>query len=387
MKLENYFEQFAQANNAVYWNSADRQTTLIGFGVSSIMQTDDLVALKEWQVNQVVPVFGGFSFDHQIPSNQVSLLNGFIAPEVVVDLNSELVMGDESVLNENIKEIVVQPIARIILDTDADDNWVNRVSKVIDEMIGDESKQKTVLGAQTVIHLSQPLDEVRLLKQLTLRQKTSYHVAFKREGTLFISATPERLVSVKQGEFATAAVAGSTPRGENAEADKLLGEALINDDKNRHEHALVVDEIVERVADLADVKWSEVPELLRTPQIQHLYTPITGVLHDDRHILDVVTALHPTPALGGVPREWAMNTIIKIERAARGLFAAPIGVIWPNGDGEFVIGIRAMIVSDKTVTLFAGAGILAASNVKQEWEEINLKMSPMGDLVKEQLDD
>lgn len=387
MIIEDYFELFAQADNAVYWKSADGQTTLMGFGVASSHTAEDMEALKAWQAAQVVPVFGGLSFDETTPENQRDLLAGFIAPKVVIDFNKQVILGDENYLKTDVMPQITQPIARVIIEETLEDNWVERVDAVITEMTNDTTKQKTVLGAQKEVHLSKPLDQAQLLRDLNLKQPKSYHIAFKREGNLFVSATPERLVSVDAHVFATAAVAGSTPRGKNAAEDKVLGEALIADDKNREEHALVVNEISQRLTNIATVTWADTPIMLQTPQIQHLYTPITGALKDGRHILDVMKALHPTPALGGVPREWAMQTIKAVEAQPRGLFAAPFGVVWPDGDGEFAIGIRAMVVAGNTATLFAGAGILAASDAQQEWAEINLKMTPMLELIKEQLND
>lgn len=390
MKLEDYFALFAQMDDAFYWRSADQKTVLMGFGIADTCDTSDMQRLHEWQTRQTVPVFGGFSFDEAVPSNQTTLLSTFVAPKVVIDFNQQVILGDEAYLTNIYNDMynqVTPSIARVIIDETSDVDWINRVSEVINIMMADTTKQKTVLGAQKHIRLSSPLDEVRLLQDLNTKQKTSYHVIFKRASTLFVSATPERLVSVQDNAFSTAAVAGSTPRGRTQVEDEQLGSALIGDDKNRQEHALVVNEIVERLADIANVTWADEPIMLQTPQIQHLYTPIVGTLHADRYILDVVNALHPTPALGGVPRDWALATIKDVEADARGLFAAPVGLVWPNGDGEFVIGIRAMVLAQNTVTLFAGAGILAASNAAQEWAEINLKMTPMLELIKEQIND
>lgn len=385
MILEEYFEWFAQEDDAVYWESADRQTTLMGFGVADTCDATDLEALKLWQAKQDVPVFGGFSFDEHIPTNQRDLLSGFIAPKVVIDCQTETFYGDVRYLARTLQITLKEKTSRNLISEQNEMDWVKRVDEVITTMTEDLTKEKTVLGAQKEMTFDGPLDEAQLLVDLNQQQTSSYHVALKRNGTLFLSATPERLVAVNNGEFATAAVAGSTPRGKGQTLDKALGDALLSDTKNLHEHELVVNEIVKRVNPMAAVTWSDHPMLLQTPQIQHLYTPITGQLHADKHLLDVVNVLHPTPALGGVPQKWAMETIVQVEDKARGLFAAPIGVIWPNGDGEFVIGIRAMVLAETTATLFAGAGILAASNAQQEWDEINLKMTPMLSVMKEQI--
>ena len=126
--------------------------------------------------------------------------------------------------------------------------------------------------------------------------------------------------------------------------------------------------------------------MLKTPQIQHLYTPIQGQLNAETPLFALVERLHPTPALGGWPRDWAKKVIEDYERAPRGLFAAPLGYYLPNGMGEFIVGIRSMLIEANQARLFAGAGVLAESDLAQEAQEIQLKMTPMRELLEDQID-
>ncbi|MDZ7730484.1 MAG: chorismate-binding protein [Natrialbaceae archaeon] len=117
----------------------------------------------------------------------------------------------------------------------------------------------------------------------------------------------------------------------------------------------------------------------RLATIQHVRTPITGTLSDGQHVLDIVDALHPTPAVGGVPIDRAWKMIQETETFERGWYAAPIGWFDAEGDGEFTVGIRSGLVRDRDLTLFAGNGIVAESDPEDEWAEVALKVRPILD--------
>ena len=119
------------------------------------------------------------------------------------------------------------------------------------------------------------------------------------------------------------------------------------------------------------------PRLLKIRDIQHLYTPVEGQLNQDATILQLTKSLHPTPALGGVPRTEALAAIRKYEPMNRGLYAAPIGWLDAEGNGEFAVAIRsAALLSDKAY-LYAGGGIVADSEPQSEYEETLVKFRPM----------
>ena len=126
-----------------------------------------------------------------------------------------------------------------------------------------------------------------------------------------------------------------------------------------------------------DITSAPAPSLLRLPNIQHLHTPITATLNADVRIWDVVAHLHPTPAVGGVPRERALALIHELEPFARGWYAAPVGWVDAKGDGTFVVAIRSALAVARTLTLYAGAGIVADSDPQREWHETGLKFRPL----------
>ena len=147
-----------------------------------------------------------------------------------------------------------------------------------------------------------------------------------------------------------------------------------------------MDSLAERLQHVtSELHIPTTPQLLKNKQVQHLYTPITGQLVDNMPLTAVVTSLHPTPALGGVPREAALAYIAAHEKWPRGLFAGPVGYFTADNSGEFVVGIRSMYVNQLThqATLFAGAGIVADSDAQQEYDETGLKFEPMRQLLKD----
>lgn len=194
----------------------------------------------------------------------------------------------------------------------------------------------------------------------------------------FAGATPELLARVRDGRVTTGALAGSAPRGATGEEDRRLGEALLASVKERVEHAVVVDDmrrIIEGVC--ADVSVGAAPALLRIANVQHLFTPITGRLGDHLCILDLVERLHPSPAVGGSPRDEALAWVRAHEGFDRGWYAGPVGWIDQAGEGEFAVAIRSALLRGREALLFAGCGIVADSDPDLEYAESQLKLRSM----------
>ena len=118
--------------------------------------------------------------------------------------------------------------------------------------------------------------------------------------------------------------------------------------------------------------------------IQHLWTPIEADLTDDGHVLSIVEALHPTPAVGGLPPEKALRTILDTESFDRGWYASPVGWFDADGDGTFAVGLRSAVTSGTSATLFAGNGIVADSDPDEEYEEVQLKYRPILDELEDE---
>jgi menaquinone-specific isochorismate synthase len=136
--------------------------------------------------------------------------------------------------------------------------------------------------------------------------------------------------------------------------------------------------ILSRLAPLTSkLEISPQPGIYKLSNIQHLFTPIRGTLNSADGILPLVEVLHPTPALGGSPRELAMDFISHAEPVPRGWYAAPVGWIDYKLDGAFAVAIRSAVAQERRAWLYAGAGIVADSVPEKEWSETDLKFKPM----------
>jgi menaquinone-specific isochorismate synthase len=194
-------------------------------------------------------------------------------------------------------------------------------------------------------------------------------------GASFIGASPERLVSVAEGRLLTEALAGSAPRGSSAAEDAALARQLLHSEKDGREQALVLDSIMRRLAGVGVV--AAVPGRPRVRQfsnVQHLCTPVAAALPEGSDLLRIVGELHPTPAVGGTPREPAVAHLRELEPFDRGLYAGALGWVNHSGDGEFFVGIRSALMQGDTARLYAGAGIVEGSDPAAELAETELKM-------------
>jgi menaquinone-specific isochorismate synthase len=197
-------------------------------------------------------------------------------------------------------------------------------------------------------------------------------------GQSFIGASPERLVRVADGRMHTEALAGSAPRGESASEDAAYARALLGSEKDQREHRLVVESIARRLADFGlKLEHAGQPRVLGLANVQHLHLPISATLPAEVHILDLLARLHPTPAVGGTPREPAVAAIARLEPFARGLYAGPHGWVDHRGGGEFFVGIRSALIDGHTATVYAGAGIVAGSSPEKEFAETELKFKAL----------
>jgi menaquinone-specific isochorismate synthase len=260
--------------------------------------------------------------------------------------------------------------------------WTTQVETAL-ERIADGRLRKVVLAQALSVELEGAIDVPATLERLRRQYPNCYRFLVGHEvGGTFFGAPPERLVSKRGERVETEALAGSVPRGETPAEDEEYVDRMRADAKFQHEHELVVDAIREQLAPFArDLTVSE-QTIRRLATIQHLQTPIEATLGGDRHVLEIVEALHPTPAVGGVPPDAAWDTIRETETFDRGWYAAPVGWFDADGDGEFAVAIRSGIAADGTVTLFAGNGIVADSDPEEEWDEVQLKYRPILDELR-----
>jgi len=259
--------------------------------------------------------------------------------------------------------------------------WQASVAAALDE-IGAGDYQKVVLARLSHGNWPRTIDQGAVLSALAQRYPHCFVFAFRSAGLSWMGATPELLASRRGDSVLAASLAGSKPRGADAAEDARLAAELLGSPKERAEHAVVAEGIRESLAPLcAGLSAPETPHLLRLPNIQHLHTPVTGTLRPGFDLLDVVEALHPTPAVGGWPRLAALDAIERLEAMDRGWYAGPIGWIDLSGDGEFAVGLRSALVGDASAHLYAGAGIVMGSEPAVEYAETEAKLRPLRDAL------
>jgi menaquinone-specific isochorismate synthase len=196
-------------------------------------------------------------------------------------------------------------------------------------------------------------------------------------GIGFLGGTPELLLSRNGKNIYSEAVAGTRRAGGEERAGGREVDAPNWSAKDRREIDIVRSAITDGLSAFCTrVECPTEPEIHRAGKIEHLRFPISGSLKADSSIADLVVALSPTPAVCGMPSEIAMSLIRELERFDRGWYAGPVG--WISKDSaEFAVAIRSALVSQKTVHLYSGAGIVQGSEARSEWDELDAKIATL----------
>jgi menaquinone-specific isochorismate synthase len=236
------------------------------------------------------------------------------------------------------------------------------------ELVEGGELRKLVLAVRQQLLLDRPLDPLCLLRHLRRSQSGSCRFLWQHcSGEALLGASPERLLTVRQGQLRSDALAGTAPLGEAAAE-------LLHSSKDRHEHDLVVETITAVLQRKGLVpRRPRHPRLARHGSLVHLHTPITASLADHQP-LALAEALHPTPAVAGLPRREAMAWLRSLEPFERGHYAAPIGWIDSEGDTDLRVAIRSGILRGQQLELTAGAGLVRGSRPERELQEVALKL-------------
>jgi menaquinone-specific isochorismate synthase len=254
------------------------------------------------------------------------------------------------------------------------DAWRASVALAL-EAIADGRLDKVVLAREALVEAERPFPRVALLRRL--RDRAGVEAFVYASGGL-VGASPELLVS-RRGRVATSRpMAGTVPRGATAAAEASGLARLTGSDKEAAEHRLVVDAVTEGLAKVADRVDVAAAEVVRLATVAHLATEVTAELTEPLpSALELAGLLHPTPAVGGCPRETAMATIAALERFDRGRYAGPVGWVDAAGDGEWAVALRCAALDGRRARLLAGAGIVPGSDPDDEWAETEHKLAAM----------
>jgi menaquinone-specific isochorismate synthase len=234
---------------------------------------------------------------------------------------------------------------------------------------------KVVLAREVVVEADAPFDRVRVLDHL----RTTHPSSFTYAAGGFVGASPELLVRRRGGRVTSRPMAGTAPRGVTSADDERLAAALAASAKEAEEHALVVEAVRAALEPVCREIVAEAgPQLVRLSTLTHLATTVAGHLAVPApSALALAGILHPTPAVGGIPRADALAAIAELESFDRGLYAGPVGWVDSRGDGDWAVALRCADLDGSRARLVAGAGIVADSDPDAEWAETEAKLGPM----------
>ncbi len=264
------------------------------------------------------------------------------------------------------------------------EEWIGCCRKVLDTIQSGEM-EKVILARQTGLDFAGPVPAIRFLMDYPFPESSTYRFYFEPfEGHAFVSLTPERLYRRDGERLLTEALAGTVTKEALKADDHTASELLLNSEKDVREHRFVKDTIHRELQPVCSViDMEETVQVLQLSQLAHLYTRCTAMLKPGSgNDSTVLRQLHPTPAVGGVPREASMQLIASLEPFCRGWYAGPVG--WMSRDAaEFAVGIRSALVNGERVFLYSGAGLVRGSDPDSEWEEVDQKIGELLAVTKQ----
>jgi len=302
---------------------------------------------------------------------------------VLIDVGDEVVARSETPLGRIPASIPRQPFTARQLDAvPSPEGYAVAVADVV-RRLGPQLR-KVVLARTIEVDAGRELDARRLAHRLRAVNPDAFTFASPTTAGVLVGASPELLVSRFGREVRSNPLAGSAARSGDPEEDRANADALLASAKDREEHAIVVDAIAEALRPFCcELTWDPTPALLETPNVWHLSTRFRGLLREpSAGAMELVRALHPTPAVAGEPRDAALDVIEELEPFDRGSYAGPVGWMDATGDGEWAIALRCAELRGDRATLYAGAGIVAGSSPDAEVDETERKFRAFLDALR-----
>ena len=389
----------------IFWENRNQQEQFAGIGSALIIKSSEkesekilstiINLLKDSPTS--VRFFGGMRFDSEVlaskewdewgtaifslPMIELSVINGHITLACNIYLDKDYLVKLES-LQKNLESMRVEnitipdsPLIRLERhDLPEYKQWCETVKKGLEKIYSGKLK-KIVLARTAIYSLAGDYDPNEILLQLRRQAPQAFHFCFQLvQNKAFLGITPELLYRRKGRKIESEAIASTRPRGQTNEEDERLAIELIESEKERHEHLMVLERM-ERLLFQFCEKTELLSYLERLPlrHVQHLQSKVQGILMPKITDSDLLPAFHPTPAVSGTPDPEARNLIRKLEPFDRGWYAGPVGWISIN-KAEFAVGIRSGLLNGRILRIFTGAGIVRGSLPEEEWREIEDKL-------------
>ena len=378
------------------WLVETREILRSGFGGAALSialsggldhHTDALAELQQHELGGIdgppgtgIVAFGTLPFDRTAPAQldvprfvitqtkdgRAWLTSPEGSPDFRESLRGQLAPTQET---QSLRSLIYQPTP---------DEYAHNVALAV-EILRRKEIDKVVLARAVLGSVPEPLDGAAVAARLRLREPicTIYSLP-TLGGRRYVGASPELLVRRVGGTFECNPQAGTIALPPH-EAPDDYQTWLLGSTKNLHEHGVLVDDLVQQLSTSYDeIHADPNPSIVTLRTIAHLGTWVSGLRHDAAtapDALELLRLLHPTAAVGGIPRNDAYELIVRLEQHDRGHYAGPLGWIDANGDGEWWIGIRGVIISGTAFEAWAGAGIVSESDPIAEREETKEKLA------------
>ncbi len=257
----------------------------------------------------------------------------------------------------------------------APEAWRDDVVGAARDRIAGGHLDKAVLARELVLETDHPIDAAAVVERLGGAFPQA--ILFLVDG--FIGASPELLVSRRGDVVRAHPLAGTAARSSDPAIDQRQMAELLGSTKDRWEHRITIDWLLDNLLPFCSYVDAEPePSIVTLANVHHLGTLVEGRLSGPAApVLELVAALHPTPAVGGSPQKDALALIAELEGTDRGRYAGPVGWVDAAGNGEFAVGIRSAELGDGGATFLAGVGVVADSDPAKELAETRAKFRAM----------
>jgi len=358
---------------------------------------------SDYNLNNIPIVSGGIKFNSEKSSgewNNFRTVHFFVPQVIILQKEDETFLiynfqANSKIDNENVVINFTKSISALLnLDTEgtvkkniAYDSIgkINNNKSLWSKEVTDAKKKlnndlkKVVLSRKIEFLIKDDIDWTQMFSELETTFSNCYLFIVKSNEAAFFGASPEKFLRVRNNNIEIDALAG-TASGNCADIES----ELLNK-KNIKEHKYVIDFICEAISEYAhDIRIDISPQIKKLKNVQHLYTKINAKLNEDRNVLSLIDSMFPTPAVCGLPKQTALETINEIEKFDRGLFSGLIGWIDINFNCEFAVAIRSALYKNGELHLYAGAGIVEESIPEEEYIETEMKFNTILNLFHEQ---
>jgi menaquinone-specific isochorismate synthase len=358
---------------------------------------------SDYDINNIPIISGGIKFDSEKSSDEwqdFRTIHFFVPQIIILQKENETFLiynflANSKINNEEILNNFTQAVSAIFnLDDEAtvkkniayeSNSEINNNKSLWNSIVTEAKKKlnrdlkKIVLSRKIEFLVKDDIDWTQMFRELETSFSNCYLFVLKSNDAVFFGASPEKFLSVLDNNIEIDALAGSAPGDSTDVESELLNK------KNIKEHKYVIDFIGEAMSEYAhDIRVDRSPQIKKLKNVQHLYTKINAKLNEDRSVLSLIDSMFPTPAVCGLPKQIARETINEIEKFDRGLFSGLIGWIDINFNCEFAVAIRSALYKNGELHLYAGAGIVEESIPEEEYDETEMKFNTILNLFNEQ---